>query len=262
MVDSAEFPDPEERLVLEPGCRRCPALAEARECIAWGAGPTDAAVMVIGEAPGAGRPPEDADGSAAGAGPTVDRGADPTVDADDAAAESTPPVDATAKSAPPVDADADDPWRGGNWTGMAFTTRHSGRRIRTLLAEAGYAGECYYTNAVKCFPEGEDGSNREPTAEERANCRTHLETEIDRIGPDVLVPAGKHAAVSTFALAGLTLDGFVDAVLDPVESSEIDPAILPILHPSYQDVWIARLGYESEEYVAAIGDALDRLTAE
>jgi len=236
MVDSTAFPDPDERLVLEPDCRRCPALSEARECIAWGAGATDAAVMVIGEAPGAGRPPDDADDRAE--------------------------TSADAESAPPVDADAADPWRGGNWTGMAFTTRHSGRRIRTILAEAGYGDDAYYTNAVKCFPEGDDGSNREPTAEERANCRAHLETEIDRIDPDVLVPTGKHAAASTFALAGLTLDGFVDIVLDPIDSSELDPAILPILHPSYQDVWIARLGYEPDEYVAAIGNALDRLTDE
>jgi len=234
MADSAEFPDPEERLVLEPGCRRCPALAEARECIAWGAGPTDAAVMVIGEAPGAGRPPADAD--------------DQTE------------TSADAESAPPVDAGDADPWRGGNWTGMAFTTRHSGRRIRSLLDESGYADECFYTNAVKCFPEGDDGSNREPTAEERANCRAHLETEIERVSPDVLVPAGKHATASTFALAGLTLDGFVDTVLEPIEAPGIDPAILPILHPSYQDIWIARLGYEPDEYVAAIGDALDGLT--
>ncbi|MFC6730178.1 uracil-DNA glycosylase family protein, partial [Natronoarchaeum mannanilyticum] len=176
-----------------------------------------------------------------------------------------PPEDAddtAADPAPPVDADADDPWRGGNWTGMAFTTRHSGRRIRTLLAEAGYGDDAYYTNAVKCFPEGDDGSNREPTEQERANCRPHLQTEIERIDPDVLVPAGKHAAASTFVLADLTLDGFLDTVLDPVDSPEIDPAILPILHPSYQDVWIARLGYEHDEYVAAIGDALDRLTGE
>lgn len=151
-----------------------------------------------------------------------------------------------------------DRWRGGNWTGMAFTTRHSGGRIRELMSDAGYGDDCYYTNAVKCFPEGEDGSNREPTAEERANCRTHLETEIERVEPTVVVPAGKHATQSVFALADRTLDGFLDAVLDPVEANQIDPVIVPILHPSYQDVWIARLGYEPDEYVATVGDVLDR----
>ena len=152
-----------------------------------------------------------------------------------------------------------DRWRGGNWTGMAFTTRHSGRRIRALLAEAGYGDDASYTNAVKCFPEGEDGSNREPTAAERANCREHLGTELDEIDPDVVVPAGKHATRSVFALADRSLDGFLDSVLDPVDPDAIVPAVLPILHPSYQDVWIARLGYEPDEYVAAVADALDRL---
>jgi DNA polymerase len=32
---------------------------------------------------------------------------------------------------------------------MAYTSRHSGRRIRELLAEAGYGHRnCYFTNAV------------------------------------------------------------------------------------------------------------------
>lgn len=74
---------------------------------------------------------------------------------------------------PPGAGDPDaEVWKGGNHTGCAYTSRHSGRRIRRLLADLGYAGDVYYTNAVKCFPEGEDGSNREPTAVERSNCRT------------------------------------------------------------------------------------------
>jgi len=210
MDDPVRLPDADERNVLASDCRRCPALVDARECIAWGTGSLDASVLVIGEAPGAGEPKADR-------------------------------------------------WRGGNWPGKAYTTRHSGRRIRSLLADAGYGDDCYYTNAVKCFPRGADGSNREPTDEERANCRDHLATEIEQVAPDVIVPAGKHATASTFALADRTLGGFLDSVLDPVDPAAIDPVVLPILHPSYQDVWIARLGYDPEEYVAELGDALDGL---
>ncbi|MCL9812305.1 uracil-DNA glycosylase [Natranaeroarchaeum aerophilus] len=207
-----EFPT--TRNALEPGCERCPALVDSRECISWGTGPLDASVVVVGEAPGAGLSPDEA---------------------------------------------PDEQWRGGNWTGKAFTTRHSGRRIRRLLDEAGYGDDVYYTNAVKCFPEAEDGSNREPTDEECRTCRRHLDTELDRIDPDVIVPAGKHASRSVFALADRSLDGFLDCVLDPVESASIEPAVLPILHPSYQDIWIARLGYESDEYVATFAERLDAL---
>lgn len=205
---------PDSRNVIEPECQRCPALVACRERISWGTGPLDARVVVVGEAPGAGIPPEDA---------------------------------------------PDEDWRGGNWTGKAFTTRHSGRRIRQMLADAGYGDDAYYTNAVKCFPDGKDGSNREPTDEERETCRAHLETELDQIAPDVLVPAGKHATRSVFALAGRPLDGFLQCVLDRIDLSGVAPAVLPILHPSYQDVWIARLGYDPEEYQRAFGDTLDRL---
>ncbi len=85
------FPDPDDRLVVEPGCERCPELVDYRERIAWGNGPTDADVVVVGEAPASGEP----------------------------------------------DAES---WRGGNWTGLAYTSRHSGRRIRALLADAGHSG--------------------------------------------------------------------------------------------------------------------------
>lgn len=66
-------PTPDDRLVLDPECTRCPALADCRERISWGNGPTDADVVVVGEAPGHGDP----------------------------AAET---------------------WRGGNWTGLAYTS--------------------------------------------------------------------------------------------------------------------------------------------
>ena len=63
--------------------------------------------------------------------------------------------------------DADE-WRGGNLTGMAYTSRASGRKIRDLLADAGFGHEdCYYTNAVKCHPP----NNRDPTSEELRRSR-------------------------------------------------------------------------------------------
>jgi uracil-DNA glycosylase len=97
-VPDSLFPDRDTRLALEPGCDRCPALVACRNRIAWGVGPGNADLVVVGEAPGAGDP----------------------------------------------DAER---WQGGNHTGMAYTTRHSGRRIRALFDRLGY--EPYYTNAVK-----------------------------------------------------------------------------------------------------------------
>lgn len=214
-----EFPDPETRRVLEPDCTRCPALADARDCIAWGQGPLDAALVVVGEAPGAGDPEADT-------------------------------------------------WRGGNYTGVAYTTRHSGRRVRALAADLGHP-DAYFTNAVKCHPPG----NRDPTPGERETCATHLATELEAVDPDAVLATGKHATASLLALAGDSLDGFVSTVGDCVrdgrpldwtgidhdadcDSAALQPALVPALHPSYEDVWLSRLGLAREEYVAGLRAAI------
>ncbi|WP_251342156.1 uracil-DNA glycosylase [Haloplanus halophilus] len=199
-------PAPDDALVLAPDCRRCPALVESRDRIAWGNGPTDAAVVVVGEAPAAGDP------------------------------------------------DAPE-WPGGNRSGLAYTSRHSGRRIRSLLADLGI-DDAFYTNAVKCFPADGDGSNREPTAAERANCRSHLRTEVETVDPAVVLPTGRHATASLLAVEGRELDGFVDRVLDPVDCPTLDTTAVPLLHPSYADVWRSRLGYDREGYRTALARTL------
>jgi len=200
------FPDADERLVVAPDCRRCPALVDCRDRICWGVGPQDAEVMVVGEAPGPGTP--------------------------DAAR-----------------------WRGGNHTGMAYTARHSGRRIRATMRRAGVA-EAYYTNAVNCLPCDGDGGTREPTPAERERCRDHLLTEIETVDPTVLVTTGKHATQSALAAADRDLERFIERVLDPVRLDALGVTLLPLVHPSYRDVWIARLGSDYPEYVDAIGERI------
>ncbi len=149
-----------------------------------------------------------------------------------------------------------DRWRGGNWTGKAYTSRHSGRRIRSLLAAVGH-DDAYYTNAVKCFPADDPTTNREPTARERANCRGHLLAELEAVSPTVVLATGRHATTSLLAAADGELDGFLEVVLEPRRLPELDVWLLPVLHPSYRDVWAGRLGYDAEGYVAAVGEALE-----
>ncbi|WP_440007293.1 uracil-DNA glycosylase [Halomicrococcus sp. SG-WS-1] len=221
-----QFPDPDSRNVLEPDCSRCPELVECRNRIAWGNGSLDADVMVVGEAPAFGDGPRSTD---------------------------------TASGDQPRAGDADaDRWRGGNWTGMAYTSRHSGRRVRELFEAAGYGpDDLYVTNAVKCFPEGEDGSNREPRSEERANCFEHLRTEIAQVEPSVVATTGKHATTALLEFESIPMDGFLARVLDPVDCERLGVTALPLLHPSYENVWRARLGYDREEYVAAVATQLE-----
>lgn len=151
-------------------------------------------------------------------------------------------------------------WRGGNWTGKAYTSRHSGRRIRRLLEGLGY-DDAYYTNAVKCFPAAPDDptTNREPTDEERSTCRDHLLTELVDIDPTVVLATGKHATTSVLAAEGRDLAGFLDSVLEPVWCDRLGVHLVPVLHPSYQDVWIGRLGFDAEGYRVAIGEIIDKL---
>jgi uracil-DNA glycosylase family 4 len=206
-VTDPEPPTPDDALVLAPDCRRCPALVDARDRIAWGNGPPDADVMVIGEAPAAGDP--------------------------------------------------DDPeWPGGNRSGLAYTSRHSGRRIRALLASVG-VDDAFYTNAVKCFPPDGEGSNREPTTEERSNCRGHLRAEFDAVDPTVALPTGTHATATLLAAEGRSLDGFLDRVLAPVDAPTLGVTVIPLLHPSYADVWRSRLGYDRDSYRRELAAVLD-----
>lgn len=209
------FPDPETRNGLEPGCARCPALVESRERIAWGNGSREAAVMVVGEAPGTGAPGADL-------------------------------------------------WRGGNWTGLAYTARHSGQLIRRLFASLGYgAADLYVSNAVKCYPaaENEPTTNREPTAEERRRCRSHLEAELEQVAPAAVATTGRHATASVLGLSGQRIEGFLELVCEPQSCPDLGVIVLPLLHPSYEAVWRSRLGYDDRAtYIDAVGTALDRLS--
>ncbi|WP_410765913.1 uracil-DNA glycosylase family protein [Haloferax sp. DFSO60] len=149
-----------------------------------------------------------------------------------------------------------DRWQGGNWTGMSYTAQHSGRRIRETMATVGYESGVFYTNAVKCFPSDGEGSNRAPTAAEKENCREHLVAELETIEPDVVIPTGRHATESVFSLDGISLGGFLETVLEPVESERFGYTVVPLLHPAYRDVWLSRLGYELDEYFEELASLL------
>lgn len=43
----------------------------------------------------------------------------------------------------------------------------------------------------------------------------------------------------------------------PLDWPAFDAALVPALHPSYEDVWLARLDLTRGEYVAGLRDALD-----
>ena len=71
-----------------------------------------------------------------------------------------------------------------------------------------------------------------------------------------MLPTGKHATTSLLAAEGRTLDGFLESVLDPVDCPSLGVAAIPLLHPSYADVWRARLGDDRDTYREALAGAL------
>lgn len=75
-----------------------------------------------------------------------------------------------------------------------------------------------------------------------------------------VLATGKHATVSVLAAADRSLDGdFLGAVLDPVPCEELETTALPLLHPSYREVWFSPLGYTRGEYAGTIRGELAAL---
>jgi DNA polymerase len=71
--------------------------------------------------------------------------------------------------------------------GEPFVGR-SGDVLDDALRDRGLARrDVRITNCVRCRPP----DNRDPTAEELANCREYLEREIDAVDPEIIVTLGK-----------------------------------------------------------------------
>lgn len=100
---------------------------------------------------------------------------------------------------------------------------------------------------MNCFPP----ENRDLTSEELANCRTYISVEVGTVAPQAVLPTGKYATETMLALDGEPLDGLLDCVLEPRESDFHVVPVVPLLHLSYQEVWLSRLGYESNGYIDA-----------
>ena len=91
----------------------------------------------------------------------------------------------------PTDADllfvGEGPGANEDEQGEPFVGR-SGDVLDEALRDAGLArADVRITNCVRCRPP----DNRDPRSEELANCRGHLETEIGRLDPELIVTLGK-----------------------------------------------------------------------
>jgi uracil-DNA glycosylase family 4 len=98
----------------------------------------------------------------------------------------------------------------------------AGKILDGLLAEAGLRREdVFITNVVKARPPG----NRDPRADEVAHHWAWLERQLEVIGPELVVPLGRHA-LKRFA---------PDAKIGEVHGTRIEAggrALFPLYHPA------------------------------
>ena len=143
---------------------------------------------------------------------------------------------------------------GGDRTGIPFSGDRSGDLLRQMIQRADLQ-RVFITNVVRCNPRDSRGRNRDPYADEIANCRSHLEAELAIARPRLVVALGR---VAWRELAGRA------AAFSPVDASPLrigDQWLFPMYHPAY----VIRGSYPERHYArdfkclakllrAAIGD--------
>jgi DNA polymerase len=146
-------------------------------------------------------------------------------------------------------------YRGGDRTGVPFTSDRSGVRLQKALIRLGLSDEtdpyhrrprlrCFVTNVVRCNPPG----NRTPRRAEIDNCLPYLWQEIELVQPEIVVPIGNVAARALFPrLLGRPAPPITRIHAQVADAS---PLVLPMRHP-------ARISNaDMERFVAALGDLL------
>jgi uracil-DNA glycosylase family 4 len=126
---------------------------------------------------------------------------------------------------------------GGDRTGVPFSGDRSGNLLREMIAKSGLH-DVFITNLVRCNPRDPQGRNRDPDADEIANCREHLEAEPALVRPKVVACLGR--------MAWLHLAG-KQAAFDPEHGGPIK-ADGWLLYPMYHPAYINRGAYPRRRY--------------
>jgi uracil-DNA glycosylase len=167
---------------LDPDCRRCPALVACRTRVVHGSGRPDAAVMLVGTAPG--RYGADETGVPFH-GDEAGRRLDWLLRTIGLAPGGLTPGGLTPGGLTPGGLTPGGLMPGGPDEGATGGGAGAARSL-----------DCFVTNAVRCAtPEG-----RPPRHAERESCADWLAEEILRVDPTVIVPMGSTAGKTVFEL--------------------------------------------------------------
>jgi len=115
---------------------------------------------------------------------------------------------------------------GGDRTGIPFTGDRSGDLLHRMIHRARLR-RVFITNLVRCNPRDARGRNRDPSAEEIANCRLHLEAELELARPPIVACLGR---IAWRELAGR------DAPFNPRRPQPQivrGKRVFPMYHPAY-----------------------------
>jgi DNA polymerase len=126
---------------------------------------------------------------------------------------------------------------GGDRTGIPFSGDRSGDLLRRMIRGAGLQ-RVFITNLVRCNPRDAQGRNRDPRADEIANCREHLAAELALVRPRIVICLGR---IAWRELASPALP-FDPAAAAPVNASGI--CLYPMYHPGY----VIRGAYPEKSY--------------
>jgi len=115
---------------------------------------------------------------------------------------------------------------GGDRTGIPFSGDRSGNLLRRMIERSGLE-QVFITNLVRCNPRDAAGRNRDPTADEIAQCREHLRAEFSIARPRIVACLGRMAwqELAGRAVPFMPIRG---------KSVEIDGLLLfPMYHPAF-----------------------------
>lgn len=110
-------------------------------------------------------------------------------------------------------------------TGLPFVGRSGQLLERLLHSELGLArDDCFIANVVKCRPP----ENRNPSPDEVAACRPHLDRQLELVGPRVVLTLGNFAS----RLLLETREGITRLRGRTYPVAGRDTVVVPTLHPA------------------------------
>ncbi len=111
--------------------------------------------------------------------------------------------------------------------GVPFVGR-AGKLLDEMLLKIGLERkDVYITNIVKCRPP----ENRDPTPSEKKTCSVHLDKQIEKMKPKIVVCLGRHSAGYLFEKYGIEFPGIGEAHGKSFKT-ESGLVLFPIYHPA------------------------------